>query len=652
MATGTDNQPGSTDPRDLYANAQNLDLLLLGPQPFYPDRLGVQRYSWAGMEFDFNAAQSGRQTAFQQFLTGSGFEAPVSYASGITLERVTQTFVRDNVQYRIKDPADLPYTLTGNWATESDKFASMGDSGLRQDLAGSDGANQVGYSDDETYAEGTVGSKLKEVVADVSGVAPLILKFKDQYHMADWQIEGAPDYQTAAPNEGAKLQQAFDDVSSVSGTLIGDAKNYLTDRQLVVDGNFRSFKLQGPGTGNSQTASTGGMTLMTNGLYSAIRAEMNVFANENIRIEGVNFYNIARGGLAGSALYTLLASAGPAIKVVHGASSARYHSGFVFRDVGIVGYGAGIDFQGLNTADAGLNFFGTVIGDNVSMTDVGYGYLIANASLNLLDLRSPLLHNCPFGGLVLIRDGEVGSGNGRGSSVNCHIGGKPHFEGVGGMFRTQTTRTYGGTGTSEVLRSTITIEGLRHEFCGDTINSETGVPTGDPFALGVDTDLIIIGDVNYGMGYQEVAYGAIPASCTVTSSTPVRLNLNGGRSLSPRMINAPVISRTIANGASTTFTLTASQVDRAYALKSQLLLSGGQAGFIESMHRGMPNGGSGAKSTTSVGSPISGVTVTFGPGSSGDVVSCVVANTTGFTISAELQIENLSGCTILTPSEF
>lgn len=145
MATGTNNPPGSTDPRDLYANAQNLDLLLTGPQPFYPDRLGVQRYSWEGMEFDFAAAQSGRQIAFQQFLAGSGFEAPVSYAAGVTLERVTQTFVRDNVQYRIKDPVDLPYTLTGNWATESENFAVMGDSGLRQDLAGPTGASNIGY---------------------------------------------------------------------------------------------------------------------------------------------------------------------------------------------------------------------------------------------------------------------------------------------------------------------------------------------------------------------------------------------------------------------------------------------------------------------------------------------------------------------------
>lgn len=169
MATGTDKQPGSTDPRDLYANAQNLDLLLLGPQPFYPDRLGVQRYSWAGMEFDFNAAQSGRQIAFQQFLAGSGFEAPVSYAAGVTLERATQTFVRDNVQYRIKDPADLPYTLTGNWSNESGRFASMGDSGLRQELSAPTGADLIGYRGRNVFEVLDQAVNIKDAPYAVSG---------------------------------------------------------------------------------------------------------------------------------------------------------------------------------------------------------------------------------------------------------------------------------------------------------------------------------------------------------------------------------------------------------------------------------------------------------------------------------------------------
>lgn len=143
MAYNTGNPVGSTDPRDLFDNAGILDQFSNGPAPFYPDRFAVQRLSLSGMRYNFDQAQSGREAQFQQFLAGSGFEAPVSYAEGVTLERVTQTFVRDNVQYRIKDPAELPYTLTGDWDMESDYFASMGDSGLRQDLNSPTGASNV-----------------------------------------------------------------------------------------------------------------------------------------------------------------------------------------------------------------------------------------------------------------------------------------------------------------------------------------------------------------------------------------------------------------------------------------------------------------------------------------------------------------------------
>jgi len=114
MAYNTRNPVGSTDPRDLFDNAGIIDQYANGRNPLYPDRFGVQRLSFSGMRYNFVQSMSGWNTAFQQFLAGSGFEAPVQYAAGVTLERATQTFARDNIQYRIKDPAELPYTLTGN----------------------------------------------------------------------------------------------------------------------------------------------------------------------------------------------------------------------------------------------------------------------------------------------------------------------------------------------------------------------------------------------------------------------------------------------------------------------------------------------------------------------------------------------------------
>lgn len=527
---------------------------------------------------------------------------------------------------------------------EAIKLAAS-ESTLKEELSEVEGSDLVGYNKDATYQEGTVGSELKSLsikTGSNQGASKigfdgtnLYDRFKNVYHVSQFGIVGT-SFQENAINEGAKLQAAIDYVAARNGCLLFDARNYYTDRTLVVTGTFRSIKLQGVGTGNSQTSSSAGTTILTNGTYSAIRAEFNVFANENICAEGLCFYNIAMDKLNG----------GNAIHIVRGNNNSRYISGFVFRDIGIRGFAAGFTWQGMNIENAGLNYFGHTIMDNVSISETGVGFYLLNASLNLFDLKSVLLHSCPYGGIRLERDGAVGAGNGKGSSVTANIHGKSHFEDVGGMFRTQTTRTYGGTGTSEILRSTIRMDGLRHEFCGDTTNPTTG----NPFALGVDTDIIITGDVDYGMGYGENAYGVIPSSCTVTSSTPVRLNIVGtGRSLSPRMVNAPIIAKTIANGASATFTVTANELDKPFALKSQVLLSGGQAGFIESMHRGIPNG---AKATTSNGSPTSGITAVFGNGSSGDVISLVVTNNSGFTITAELQVENISSCTTYTPSSY
>lgn len=62
----TGNPLGSTDPRDLYDNAENLDAGINGPAETWVDRFGQARKSWNGLESDF-----------QQFLAdGSTIEFP------------------------------------------------------------------------------------------------------------------------------------------------------------------------------------------------------------------------------------------------------------------------------------------------------------------------------------------------------------------------------------------------------------------------------------------------------------------------------------------------------------------------------------------------------------------------------------------------
>lgn len=135
--TGNPVEPdGSSDPRDLYDNAGNIDLFANGSNPSYLDRKGVSRKSIRGMEQDFS-----------DFLANSGFE-PVHlvYVDGqpLTVSRPTQLIDRDGRTYRVKFPAAFPVTLTGTWATDLTKLVEIDDQALRQDLASAEGYDQIG----------------------------------------------------------------------------------------------------------------------------------------------------------------------------------------------------------------------------------------------------------------------------------------------------------------------------------------------------------------------------------------------------------------------------------------------------------------------------------------------------------------------------
>lgn len=135
--TGNPVEPdGSSDPRDLFDNAGNIDLFANGSSPSYLDRKGVSRKSIRGMEQDFS-----------DFLANSGFE-PVHlvYVDGqpLTVSRPTQLIDRDGRTYRVKFPAAFPVTLTGTWATDLTKLVEIDDQALRQDLASPEGYDQIG----------------------------------------------------------------------------------------------------------------------------------------------------------------------------------------------------------------------------------------------------------------------------------------------------------------------------------------------------------------------------------------------------------------------------------------------------------------------------------------------------------------------------
>ena len=152
----TGNPVGSTDVRDLYDNAQNLDSLVNGPLASYDDRLGAPRKSWRGIEQDFAA-----------FLAASGFELPaLEYVGGspLVVDRPTQLIFRTgfpDTLYGVKSTEPFPATLSGTWSTDEGRLVVRSDGDLRQDLANSTdpakGAGLVGFDPAVDYSGGVGG---------------------------------------------------------------------------------------------------------------------------------------------------------------------------------------------------------------------------------------------------------------------------------------------------------------------------------------------------------------------------------------------------------------------------------------------------------------------------------------------------------------
>lgn len=135
----TGNPLGSTDPRDLYDNAENLDVAVNSDGDTFQDRLGKSRLTWAGMENQFRSDQSSREQEFLAFIASSGYQFAGDYAAGIEITQYNQIIRDSNGEFwRVSGRVDLPYVTTGTGLPEDDAFVPAGDAVLRQDLANPD----------------------------------------------------------------------------------------------------------------------------------------------------------------------------------------------------------------------------------------------------------------------------------------------------------------------------------------------------------------------------------------------------------------------------------------------------------------------------------------------------------------------------------
>lgn len=173
----TKNPVPSADARDRYDNSQVFDELMNGAAPSTPDRLGVLRQSWAGMEQAFAGSEAERAAVFQAFLEAIGWSSLGAYAAGINIVSHTQTVDYQGQPYQLKPsvPASLetPYVTTGNWAVEGVNFKLVGDNSLRQTLQAPEGAGLVGHSSSITYPAATVGRTLNTILKRAVFVDPI-----------------------------------------------------------------------------------------------------------------------------------------------------------------------------------------------------------------------------------------------------------------------------------------------------------------------------------------------------------------------------------------------------------------------------------------------------------------------------------------------
>lgn len=288
----TMNPVPSADARDRYDNSQVFDELMNGAAPSTPDRLGVLRQSWKGMEL-----------AFSEFLINSGFE-PVHliYVDGqpLQVDRPTQLIDYDGSVYRIKMPSSFPVMLTGDWATDLPLLVDVGDVALREVLAMSSGAGMIGFR------QRTVADRLNDTanVKDYGAIADGTL------HPLSEFFGTLAEAQAVYPSAAA-LTDSIDSVAAQSALDSGTPRvhfpggHYVFNKQntrntsvMIVGDGFSSYLDYGLFNGADGMLIQGQLTQINNlGAYVAKGASQLTFSGTPVLESGdvVILYNPTNG---------------------------------------------------------------------------------------------------------------------------------------------------------------------------------------------------------------------------------------------------------------------------------------------------------------------------------------------------------------------
>ncbi|MCO6442640.1 MAG: right-handed parallel beta-helix repeat-containing protein, partial [Anaerolineae bacterium] len=264
----TGNPIGSTDPRDLYDNAENLDTAMNTPAISWTDRLGNARQSWAG---------------------ATGYQHLGDYAAGVQVTTYNQVIRASGEYWRAAAGTVLPYTTTGAGMPESGKFVSVGDAILRADLVDGDGSSLVGFQQSGAGSVvRTAQDKMREFVSvkdfgavgdgvadDTTAIQSALNTGKAVYfpsgtsfYRITSQVSAAEDYQRIFSVEGAEIRQE---------TANANVLAIVSRAGVEVSG----LRLRAPGTSTSYSNG--------NGVY--------ILDSEYCRVEGCTVINHRGAGV-------------------------------------------------------------------------------------------------------------------------------------------------------------------------------------------------------------------------------------------------------------------------------------------------------------------------------------------------------------------
>ena len=146
----TGNPLGSAAVKDLFDNAQNLDIALNSNAVIaWSDRLKRNRRTFWGMEQEHSAQMLIQKQRFNIFIQSSGYQVTGNYTDGpLTISDYNQLVRYNGELWKLNPSVDVPFSTSGNdsssWLADSASFSSVADAYLRQELASDGGSGLIG----------------------------------------------------------------------------------------------------------------------------------------------------------------------------------------------------------------------------------------------------------------------------------------------------------------------------------------------------------------------------------------------------------------------------------------------------------------------------------------------------------------------------